>query len=261
MVTASLVVHNSPVTELDRALILLSKSKVSKIFVIDNGETEILQETACKYDKVEYQKVKNRGFGAGHNVGIRKSIDLKAKYHLVMNTDVWWKGNILDPLINYLEDNPDTGLIAPKIFYPDGKLQYSCRLLPTPWDLFFKRVLPEKFSRKRMRKYLLMDYDHEIPINCAYLLGAFMLFRNSALKEVGLFDERFFLYPEDIDITRRVHEKYKSIYYPYVSIIHQHQRASSKNIRLFFIHLVNMVRYFNKWGWLKDPERDKNKDF
>ena len=82
-----------------------------------------------------------------------------------------------------------------------------------------------------------------------------MFFRVSSLCEVGLFDERFFMYPEDIDMTRRMHAKYKTIFYPFVSIIHAHAAASRVNKKMLRIHILNMIKYFNKWGWFFDKER------
>jgi GT2 family glycosyltransferase len=82
-----------------------------------------------------------------------------------------------------------------------------------------------------------------------------MIFRISAFNMVGIFDERFFMYPEDIDITRRMHKFYKTIYYPEVSIIHAHQADSYKSRKMLIIHIVNMIKYFNKWGWFFDRER------
>ncbi len=79
--------------------------------------------------------------------------------------------------------------------------------------------------------------------------------RLSALKQTGLFDERFFMYPEDIDITRRLHRSYKTMYLPISVIVHQHAAGSRINPRLLKIHIVNMIKYFNKWGWLFDRER------
>jgi GT2 family glycosyltransferase len=94
-------------------------------------------------------------------------------------------------------------------------------------------------------------------MNVPYLSGCFMFFRCSALKEVGLFDERFFMYPEDIDLTRRMHKRYKTVFYPHVQVYHEHAKSSFKSLRMFAIHLYNIVKYFNKWGWLFDSERKK----
>lgn len=84
-----------------------------------------------------------------------------------------------------------------------------------------------------------------------------MLFRMSALKQVGLFDERFFMYAEDIDITRRMHARFRTVYYPGATIVHDHARASYRSGRALRTHIVNMIRYFNKWGWIGDRERDQ----
>lgn len=108
-----------------------------------------------------------------------------------------------------------------------------------------------------MYKFQLRFTGYNRIMNVPYLSGCFMLFRMSALQDIGLFDERFFMYPEDIDITRRMHEKYKTIFFPKVSIIHAHAAASKVNIRMLKVHILNMVRYFNKWGWILDSKRRK----
>jgi GT2 family glycosyltransferase len=90
-----------------------------------------------------------------------------------------------------------------------------------------------------------------------YLSGCFMLLRQSALQEIGLFDERFFMYPEDIDLTRRMAERYETIYFPEVSVVHEHGAASYKSVRMLIVHVYNLVKYFNKWGWINDPIRER----
>ena len=82
-----------------------------------------------------------------------------------------------------------------------------------------------------------------------------MFLRTKALKDVGLFDERFFMYPEDIDLTRRIHRKYRTVFYPEVSIVHHHAQSSYVNFRMLMIHSWNLIKYFNKWGWIVDNER------
>ena len=84
-----------------------------------------------------------------------------------------------------------------------------------------------------------------------------MFLRVSSIKEVGIFDERFFMYPEDIDLTRRIHRRYKTIFYPNVSVIHRHEKASFKSLKMKLIHVINMIKYFNKYYWFLDLERLK----
>jgi GT2 family glycosyltransferase len=90
-----------------------------------------------------------------------------------------------------------------------------------------------------------------------FLSGCFMFFRTEALREVGLFDERFFLYTEDTDLTRRVNSRFRTVYFPDVSIYHHHARGSYNDFWLMMRNAQSAIRYFNKWGWLNDPERER----
>ena len=156
---------------------------------------------------------------------------------------------VLESLYSYMEENENVGLVMPKVLYPNGELQRTCKLLPSPFDLIFRRFLPSALIKKRTEYFEMhsMGYDKEIEV--PYLSGSFMFLRTNALKKVGLFDERFFMYPEDIDLTRRIYKEYKTMYYPKVSIVHAHAKGSYKSLRLLYIHVINMIRYFNKWGW------------
>ena len=255
MVTASIVVHRTPAGQLRTALESLMQGTVECVYVIDNSPDDSLRVVCREYPCVRYCHVENRGFGAGHNIALRKAIDGGSDYHIVMNADVVWKGDIVADIVRYMECNRDIGLLAPRVYYPDGVLQYSCRMLPTPFVLFQKRFLPQWLSRRRLDRYLLADSDHSQAFDCPYLLGCFMFFRVEALRDVGLFDERFFMYPEDIDISRRMGRRYRSVYWPGVNIVHEHAAASRHDLCMLWIHLSNMVRYLNKWGWFIDKER------
>ena len=82
-----------------------------------------------------------------------------------------------------------------------------------------------------------------------------MFLRTEALKKVGLFDENIFMYLEDIDLNRRIFSKYKTIYYPDATVIHEHQKESYKNKKLLKVHIQSAIYYFNKYGWFFDKER------
>ena len=143
----------------------------------------------------------------------------------------------------------------PKVFYPNGEVQFLCKLIPTPFDLIFRRFLPQKWTKKRTERFELRKSGYNKTMDVPYLSGCFMFLRTEALKEVGLFDERFFMYPEDIDLTRRMHQKYRTVFYPDVSIIHHHAQSSYFSLKMLWIHTINMIKYFNKWGWIFDKQR------
>ncbi len=261
-VGVSIVVHRTPISQLEKALTCLFRSpEILRIFIVDNSPTPIIGEELRqrglidRENLVEYIRMDNRGFGAGHNEGMRHSKAIGAKFHLVMNADVCWDGDVVGKMVEFMIRRPEAGMASPRVMYPDGDLQYSCRLLPTPADLFLKRFVPSRLTRKRMRRYLLADADHHLEFNPPYLLGSFLFFRMDALVETGGFDERFFMYPEDIDITRRIHRFALTLFCPYVTIVHEHAAASRHNRKMLMIHLRNMIRYFNKWGWFFDRER------
>lgn len=255
MITASIVLHRTSPELISEVMQSLQSEPVDKIFIIDNSPDNSLQRVVGHFHNVEYHHIENRGFGNAHNFAIRLADNVNSDYHLILNPDVRWNKPILSRLVKVFESNENCALIQPRIVYPDGRLQHTCRLLPTPADVFAKRFLPSFAIKKRLKRYLLPDSAYEKPFNAVYMQGSFMLFRTKQLIETGLFDERFFMYPEDIDITRRIRKHHLALYYPDATVIHDHQAASSRVGKMLWIHVVNMCRYFNKWGWWHDPER------
>lgn len=264
--TASIVTHSTPLDRVYKALGCLLESKAEKIHIIDNSPGNELEAQLAHLGeifgkqkvagRIVYEHVENRGFGAAHNIAMREAISNNpGGAHLIMNPDVYWTGDAADRMASYLKEHPDVGIVAPKVFYPDGELQFTCRRLPKPSDVMMKRFLPNSIVKSRMEKYLLAAHDHDRELNCPYLQGSCMMLRNEALSVCGLFDERFFMYPEDIDLTRRIHGNWKTMYWPGASVVHEHAAASRHDMRMLRIHIANMARYFNKWGWITDRER------
>jgi len=254
MLNVSIVIYNHSVDEIEPLIKTLTLAEgVSTIFLIDNSEK---YNPAFEILDVNYIFTnKNIGYGAAHNIALRMSIEQNIPYHLVINPDIEFKPEILAEIKEYMDENSEIGHVMPKIFYPNGEIQYLCKLLPTPFDLLFRRFLPTKWSEKRMNKFELRHSGYNEVMDVPYLSGCFMFLRVEALKEVGVFDERFFMYPEDIDLTRRIHRKFRTVFYPKVSIIHQHGHGSYKSVKMMLIHINNLIKYFNKWGWLIDKER------
>jgi GT2 family glycosyltransferase len=254
----SIVLYKNSVDQLEELFDSIKNIDLShKIYLIDNSPSEELRRGLAKFiqrENTEYIFTgKNLGYGAGHNIALRRSIN-NAKYHLVLNPDIRFGEGVLEEIFGFMQSNDEVGQVLPKVLYPDGSLQYACKLVPAPFNLF-SRLLPGSLFKKYNQKFELRFSGYNKIMNVPYLHGCFMFLRCSALKNVGLFDERFFMYPEDIDFTRRMHKKYKTVFYPYVHIYHRHAKSSFKNMRMFVIHMYNVAKYFNKWGWMFDNER------
>lgn len=258
MLNVSIVLYHSDWQEVVLLTQTLLESKnVNRIYWIDNSPMPC-EDFPRVSERVVYQHTsRNLGYGAAHNIAIRESIYDDVPYHLVINPDIVLQADALDRMFDFISQHAEVGSLMPKVLYPDGRLQYLCKLLPTPIDVITRRLLPKCWFRKRNQQYEMRASGYEKIMNVPYLSGCFMLFRTEALQRVRLFDERFFMYPEDIDITRRIHREYLTVYFPHASIIHKHEKASYKSLKMLWIHVINMCRYFNKWGWLCDEERTR----
>lgn len=255
MITVSIVTYKTDIKELQRCIDSLRTEFVNRIYVVDNSQKEYLESFCMDIERVEYIPSDNIGYGAAHNIAIRKAIDLGSKYHLVLNSDVYFEPVVLNKLVAYMDEREDVAMVQPNIIYPSGEMQYTCRLLPTPANLVFRRFLPEKMVEGMNYRYMLKMFDHKTELNVPYHQGSFMFFRVNCFEKVGLFDERFFMYPEDIDITRRMHKHFRTMYWPGVTVVHAHRAASYKSKKMLKIHMWNMCKYFTKWGWVFDSER------
>lgn len=228
-----------------------------RVYIIDNSPTDELKSAFRRPDMVYVHNPSNPGFGAAHNVGLRMSADEGFDYHLVLNADIAFSEDVITPMIEYMDAHPDVGQMMPQVKNPDGTLQRLCKLVPTPADLLFRRLLPSTVLTDRQRRFELRDSGYERTMFVPFLSGCFMLLRNSVIEAVGGFDERFFMYSEDIDLTRRIADRYDTMFFPHVAVTHGHAAASRKSARMFIIHAVNVSRYFNKWGWINDPLCDR----
>jgi len=257
-ITASIVVYNDNRDDLSKLLSCLFKIGLrGRIFVIDNSISG-RYSSQCNGETIEYiGNSVNLGYGAAHNRAIEKSIGT-SKYHIVMNPDIYFNDGSIEKLFSFMEKNSDVGLVMPRILNPDGSTQYLCKLLPVPSDLLFRRFLPfKKLIERRNRIYELRFTGYNKIVEVPYLSGCFMFLRTEALKKAGMFDERFFMYLEDTDLSRRIHAHYKTVYYPDAEIYHRYEKGSYKSSKLLCYHMVSAFKYFNKWGWFFDRERKK----
>jgi GT2 family glycosyltransferase len=257
IVTASIVLFQNNHKTLSKAIdsILNSDSQII-LLLIDNSPTDELSFFAVK-DKVFYYHLnKNIGFGAAHNFAFDKSFILGSDYHFVINPDVHFQSTILREMVEFMSTDTAIGMLMPRILNEDGSEQFLPKLLPTPWRMFLRKVKrPNSLYSSMISEYELRDYVSSVVMNIPVLSGCFTLFRTSHLKNVGGYDERFFMYMEDWDLSRRMHQHFKTIYLPSVSIYHGYESGANSNIRLFLIFVRSCILYFNKWGWFFDFQR------
>ncbi len=229
------------------------------LYLVDNSPTDVLKNTFIHPD-VRYIFVgKNIGFGKAHNSIINK-IANESWYHLVLNPDVIFSNKVVPNLVEVLKKEPDVAVIAPKVLYNNGDHQYTSRKYPSILELMGRRIRPLGYIlRERIMSADYRDRDLEAPFYVEYLTGCFLLFRTKDYIEINGFDERYFLYMEDVDICRKLDAvNKKKLYYPNECIYHRLERGSTKKIKLFFHHISSVFQYFYKWGVKNKKSYKKN---
>jgi hypothetical protein len=257
-VSASIVVYKNDPEEVAAAIrSVLSTPMRINCTVVDNSPTPDLRRLVTASGAKYIYAGRNLGFGSGHNLAFRENGEA-SEYHLVLNPDVHFAPEVPAALYRFMRDNQQVGLVMPKILYPDGSEQQLCKQLPSPLDLFSRRFLGRvgrKIFDMQLSKYELRHLNLEIPREIPCLSGCFMFLRATALREVGFFDERYFMYMEDVDLCRRIGAKYETVFYPKIAVTHGYAKGSYSNSRLLKYHMQSAIKYFGKWGWIYDSER------
>ncbi len=251
-----------------------------EIIFVDNGAHDLISkgflEKAAKQGRIKLIKThKNLGFSAGNNLG---AVNATGEYLLFLNPDTTVYSDALQKMIDYMERRENAvyyygagdgsvergngvkhghiGILGPKLIYADGVVQDSRRRFPRLIDLIAKRTplsrLP--FFRKKVHEYIMNDFDHEKICEPDWVTGAAMLISKKVFESVGGFDERYFIFMEDLDLCRKVRAKgLKVVYYPEAQINHYHQRLSAGGLhklltkKVFWHHIASMFKYFWKW--------------
>jgi GT2 family glycosyltransferase len=256
--TISIVTYNNKDTIAKALHSILQSTIKANVVVVDNSSNDGTREMIAKeFPQVTLLESANVGFGAGHNKAIHHT-GYQSDFHLVMNPDIYFEPDVLETLLNYMKHKQDTGLLMPQIRYPDKRLQHLCKLLPTPFDLIGRRFFPGflKFLIKtRLDHYEMKDRDYYSEMEVPHLSGCFMMLRSDVFEKIGLFDERFFMYLEDVDFSRRIHQSFKTVYFPGTQVYHQYHKGSYKRLKHLRYHISSAIKYFNKWGWFLDKER------
>jgi N-acetylglucosaminyl-diphospho-decaprenol L-rhamnosyltransferase len=202
------------------------------------------------------QNASNVGFGTAANIGFKES---QGEFLLLLNPDVVvWPGAV-ESLLETMQSRPEVGIALPQLRNPDDSLQYSCRRFYT-WRTLWMRRGPWRqrmASHPTVRQHLMQDWDHASPSEVDWGLGAAMLVRRRASPEAQLFDERFFLYFEDVDLCLRLHRAgWKVVYNPAAVMTHQHRRDSAQvgSSLAKVHHLRSLMKFLWKYRFRLRPE-------
>jgi hypothetical protein len=215
------------------------------LYVVDNStgpaSAERLRELFPAIEVIRVQK--NEGFGAAHNLVIKKT---DSAYHAIINPDITVKSDVLGELGAFFDANPDIGIACPATFFPDGRPQLLPKKNPTFKYLAASR-LPCGWAEKARAHYTMEDEDLSRVRDVEFVTGCFMFARTGLLKRVGGFDERYFLYLEDADLTREIRKYARAVYVPSIKVTHNWNRKSAQSIKYFLIHIASVLKYMKKW--------------
>ena len=227
----------------------------SEIIVIENKSGDKLEDLKTEildFDLVESSV--NLGMGGGNNLGINIA---QGEFVLILNPDTILKKDSIQVLWKYIKNNPDVYIVGPKLLNIDGTLQFSCAHFPRPWTPIFRRTFLGLFFKKHLDWFLMKSFSHDIIKEVDWLMGSCLMIRRSGFEG---FDERFFMYFEDIDVCRRAWQVDKKVVYnPRAEIIHHHARESARlpwyksvfRDKLTQEHIKSWFKYFKKWGLRK----------
>jgi len=257
IVTASIVLYNNAFEQIRECVASLQADYPVKVFLVDNSDQKG-RYAALASDTVQIiDSPGNIGFGRGHNLALAPIERAESVVHLVVNPDIVVTRGSARVMIDYIVGHESTVLVGPKIVSPEGDLYRSCKLLPTPWNLFARRFMPSFLYEAADAEYELRSfrYDHVLELNC--LSGAFLAFRSKTFLAIKGFDSRYFMYLEDVDICRRAASHGSLLFLPQASVVHEHGQGSYRSFRLLKEHVRSAILYFVRFGWWRDLERDR----
>jgi GT2 family glycosyltransferase len=257
----SIVLYNYDVYQvLDLVNKVYENNSTCLVFLIDNSTVDNKKHFEnLKF--VNYVKTKfNLGFGKGHNISIKYCIDNDIEYCFIMNYDIDFDVDIFRILIQYVQCNSEIGLLMPKIINKDGSVQWLPKLQPSPISVLKRKIFQFTNSvlfKTFVNRYEFRDMNTSKNYSIPNLSGCFLLLNVKLISFEALFDERYFLYFEDYDLSRRLTLKYKTIINNQTFVVHDYQSMANKKFHLFFIFLKSYLIFFNKWGWFNSKDLKK----
>lgn len=218
--------------------ILKNISKNDEVIVLDNNSTDSTVKKLKKYlPKINLiESSENWGFSKGNNLAAKSA---QGEYLFFLNPDASLTST-LGELVMFYEEHPDAGIVAPKLIMPDGKPQESVKNLPTVFGAFKEYILGIKNSYSQY----VPKTDQPLEVQSAY--GAALLIKKELFDRLGGFDEKFFLYYEDVDLCKRIKQVGKKIYYYPLVLVEHLVGATSSDKNRYELNLESFVKYHGK---------------
>lgn len=234
-----------------RSLLEFTKKYNLKLYVVDNASSDgTADRLSCIEGITVIRNSKNIGFGAAHN----KVLDLPlGKYHFVVNPDIEIKEDVLSGMADFMEQNPDVAMMMPRICNQDGSEQKLPKERPTFKRLFLGRLsgLGGVFGKIR-DQYVWTERPVNKVTDIRFCSGCFFCMPREVFIDLGGFDERYFMYMEDADLTLRALKMGRVVINPDFEVTHIWQRESAKSIKYLLIHIISSIKFLCKWRKLKE---------
>lgn len=188
----------------------------------------------------------NGGFGSGHNAVLP---ELCSDVHFILNPDIALTADTLSDLAAWLDAHPEAVMARPALVFPDGRAQHlplrRCALRP----MVYRQLPFLKFWKTQNDRYLMADCDLTRPTEIEFCTGSFSAVRTEVFRAVGGFDEHYFMYVEDADLTQKMRTRGKAYLVPQYTAIHAWHRAAHRSLKPFLWQTRSLLRYFAKWGF------------
>ena len=225
-----------------------------EVIVVDNGSTDgTVAFVRERYPDVRVIEQDNRGMGGGNNTGMRAA---DGRYFFLLNSDAWVVDDAVDRLVRFADGHPDAAVVGPKLLNTDGTLQRSVRGEPSLWRLATEYLYIRKLAphSRLLNPLYAGDFRHDAVREADWLFGPALLVRREAADAVGLFDERFFMFSEEVDwMTRFRRAGWKVLFFPEAEVVHV--GGASHGGRLYVENLRGHLRWFDKHRGPKEAER------
>ena len=222
--------------------------------VVDHGSTDgTLDLVRSRFPEVRVIEQENRGMGGGNNTGMRAA---DGRWFFLLNSDAWVEGGGLDDLVAFADEHPEVAVVGPRLVNTDGTLQRSVRGEPSLWRLATEYLAIRKLAprSRRLNAFYAGGFAHDDVLDVDWLFGPALLVRREAADAVGLFDEDFFMFSEEVDwMTRFRRAGWKILFFPGAQVVHV--GGASHGGTLYIENLRGHLRWFDKHRGAKEAER------